>query len=279
MRLIILSTFIFASLSAHAAVPTMAAAVPTSTGGAGRGAIDPYGMVYLNPAAVARLRDRVFAANVGQNVFSASLIDSGAGTLLNAGLSYRQMNKVVADSNLKQFTLTVADRAFDNFTFGFNIHYFDYKYLSETASRKFQSDLGLTYSPSKQWIFGVTAQGYRLQDQGEEVGIMEGLEPLAVKSALGFSYIYANFVRFRLDFESENNHRWGKPAALMGLESYLNDWILWRLGYQNRSESGAQYWTTGLGFQGPKFGLHYAFIQESRGDKESRHSVDLGLPF
>lgn len=267
------------SFLAQAEVPNMTAAVPASTGGAGRGAVDPYGIVYLNPAGIARLRDRVISTSISENYFAASLIDAGDGTLVNAGLSYRQQNKVSGDASLRQFTLTVADKTFDYFTFGFNINYFDFRHFSEGASKKLQSDLGLTWVPNERWIFGITGQGYAIQDQGDEVGTMESLEPLAVKSAVGFSYIYANFVRFRFDLESENNHRWGRPAALMGLESYLNDWILWRLGYQNRSESGAQYVSTGLGFQGPKFGLHYAFIQETRGDKESRHSVDLGLPF
>jgi len=272
------------SLTAFAGVPTMNSSVNSSTGGAGRGAIDPYGIVYMNHSILAQFKQRYFISSLAKDQLNVSLMDSGPGTLLSGALSYRQFNQLFENlggpsKTMRQFTFSVADKAFGASTFGFNIHYFDYKGNNEQSDKRLRADLGVAYNFSENWTLGVVGQGYILQSQGDEARELDQFEPLQSKSAVGLGYVFQNFVRFRVDIESEANHNWSKPISILGIESFLSDWVIWRVGYQNKPKAETAYFSTGLGFTGPQFGLHYGYIQDTKNTKDNRHSIDFGVPF
>jgi hypothetical protein len=64
-----------------------------------------------------------------------------------------------------------------------------------------------------------------------------------------------------------------------GLENYINDYVVFRLGYQNNQVTAKDYISAGLGFTGPQFGLHYAYISNTADKTEDKHLIDLGIPF
>lgn len=64
-----------------------------------------------------------------------------------------------------------------------------------------------------------------------------------------------------------------------GTTFLLNEWIVAKIGYQNDNIASQNYFTAGLGFNGPQFGLHYAYVKESEFKKETHHSIDLVVPF
>ena len=66
---------------------------------------------------------------------------------------------------------------------------------------------------------------------------------------------------------------------MAGLETYLNDWMIIRLGYQNNNVLSKNFTTAGLGFSGPQFGFHYGYLTNVSNRNEDRHTVDLGVPF
>jgi hypothetical protein len=55
--------------------------------------------------------------------------------------------------------------------------------------------------------------------------------------------------------------------------------VVFRLGYQNNQITAKDYISAGLGFSGPQFGLHYAYISNTADKSEDKHLIDLGIPF
>ncbi|MNL24908.1 hypothetical protein D3C87_1463600 [compost metagenome] len=86
------------------------------------------------------------------------------------------------------------------------------------------------------------------------------------------NYIYERLARFRLDVTSESQ-------VMAGMENYLNQWFILRFGYQNDSKESRQLVGTGFGFDGPRFGLNYAYLANTKESSDYRHSVDLQIPF
>ena len=96
---------------------------------------------------------------------------------------------------------------------------------------------------------------------------------------LGAQYTYLSFIRFRFDIESGPKNKTDRLVYMGGIETYMNDWMILRLGYQNNNVVSKNYTTAGLGFAGPQFGLHYAYISNVANNRDDQHSIDLGIPF
>ena len=97
--------------------------------------------------------------------------------------------------------------------------------------------------------------------------------------ALGLSYTYQNFARLRFDAESAPDNKTDKLNYMLGLENYINDWIVFRFGFQSNKIVLKDYLTAGMGFSGPQFGIHYAYISNTADKSEDKHLIDLGVPF
>ena len=82
-----------------------------------------------------------------------------------------------------------------------------------------------------------------------------------------------------MDLETAENEKTEKMIYKMGLETFINDWIVTRFGYQNDNAHSLNFFTAGLGFVGPQFGLHYAYQSEARNIRDPLHTIDLNIPF
>ena len=95
---------------------------------------------------------------------------------------------------------------------------------------------------------------------------------------LGASYNHKQFVRFKADLVSAAYQDFAKPTIGLGVESYMNRWLIMRIGLQRDNTEEASLYTAGMGFMGPKFGLHYAYVNSPQNESLTRHSVDLAVP-
>ena len=90
---------------------------------------------------------------------------------------------------------------------------------------------------------------------------------------------FPQIARFRFDIESAPENKTNRLVYMSGIETYMNDWMIFRFGYQNNNVVSKNYITAGAGFAGPQFGLHYAYVSNVADKKEDKHSIDLGIPF
>ena len=140
--------------------------------------------------------------------------------------------------------------------------------------RQTVADLGATYAVSKNFAFGAVV--YKLASSKTDLS-----SDLQKQNSigLGMSYTYQNFVRFRFDIESAPECKEDRLVYMSGMETFLNDWMVLRFGYQNNNVLSKNFTSVGLGFSGPQFGFHYAYLSNPADRQDDRHSVDLGIPF
>ena len=103
-------------------------------------------------------------------------------------------------------------------------------------------------------------------------------DQLEQKMIVGMNFNYKKFLRVKADLTSNEHYVWKKPAAAVGLESFLNRWVVLRLGVKRDFFTENNYFGTGLGFVGPKFSIHYAYLSGQETEKSTRHTLDLNVP-
>lgn len=251
-------------------------AVSAATGGTGRGAVEPIDGVLLNPATVSDLPNKSFSYNYSQDQWALTVTDNGQDSYFPASLKFIKTKSSVVDT--QQLGLSFASRRWKKFAVGGTGSMVEYtNYLSNSLEEKYRQstvDLAATYALATNFGIGLVAN----KVGSSTASLPENLQ-IQKTVALGMSYTYLNFARFRLDVESAPENKTDKLVYMTGLENYLNDWVVFRLGYQNNNVVSKNYLTAGIGFAGPQFGLHYAYIANTTSNNEDKHLFDLGIPF
>ena len=254
-------------------------AVSTATGGSGRGAVEPIDGILLNPATISDLPSKNFSYNYSADHWAMTVTDNGEDVYLPAALRFVKTKSSTLDT--QQLGLSLASRRWKKIALGGTASLMEYtNYLSNApnvAEQKYRQstlDLAATYAASDTLGIGLVVN----KVGATQVDLAEGLQ-VQKTTAIGLSYTYLNFARLRFDIESAPENKMGKLVYMLGLENYLNDWVVFRLGYQNNNVLSKNYFTSGVGFAGPQFGLHYAYISNTDDKGEDKHLFDLGIPF
>ncbi|MFZ3231819.1 MAG: hypothetical protein WA160_16555 [Pseudobdellovibrio sp.] len=269
---LILSVLLISNLSV--AVP-LGGSVSMATGGAGRGTVETSDGVILNPAIVAQLPTKYISFNYSQEQTELSISDNGREALFPAALAFIRKEK--DNLQTQDMALAVAYSPSKKLSFGLSAAMVEYNLETAGAEVKYRqtvADLGMTYSFAKNFAFGIVS--YKLASSKTDLSTV-----LQKQKTVGFgmNYTYQNFVRFRFDTESAPDNRTERLVYMGGIETFMNDWVVIRFGYQNNNVLSKNFTTAGLGFSGPQFGIHYAYLSNPADHDDDRHSVDLGIPF
>jgi len=265
------------SLFSSTSFAQVAGSVSMATGGTGRGTVDPTDSVLLNPAIVAQIPTKYFSFNYATDQMGLTISDNGRQALFPAAIAFNRTE--VDHLKTQNMGVAVAYSPKPKFAIGLMASLVEYSFDNNPAigDQKFRQtvgDLGATYAFSKNFAVGAVA--YKVFSSKSDVD-----ETLQRQRTLGFgtNYIYENFVRFRFDVESAPENKFNRLVYMGGVETFMNDWLVLRLGYQNNNVLSKNFTTAGLGFAGPQFGLHYAYLTNPADHDDDRHSVDLGIPF
>lgn len=248
--------------------------VSTSLGGAGVGSLNPVDGAFNNPASFALFDQRSMNLSFAKKAFRISLADNGAEALFPAMLGYNQID--LDGLRTKSFYLGFAYPFGPRISMGVNLGFqetqlpgFDQKYRQNLA------DVGLIFRPNTWFSVGAVVKNQPINDSD----LPNTMDDRATQ-ALGFEAKYEELVNIRGELESgKNAASEQKMIVKSGIEIIMNEWIQLRLGYQNNNLISQNYFTAGLGFGGPQFGLHYAYVKESEFEKETYQSIDLAVPF
>jgi hypothetical protein len=104
--------------------------------------------------------------------------------------------------------------------------------------------------------------------------------PTASTLALGGHYIYERYLRVRLDTELQQNDNPNRRLVIKaGLETMLlaKDVNL-RFGYRWDEVRTKKFAAMGIGWQGPRLGLNYAYEKDA-GSEDFRHLIDMLVQF
>lgn len=270
-QLLLIASILF-SLNSFAVV----GAVSTATGGSGRGAVEPVDGLLLNPAIISDLPTKNFSVNYSPDQMALTVSDNGKDAYFPAALQFIRTTDPVVDT--QQLGLSFATDRWKKIALGATASMVEYtNYFSAGIEQKYRQstfDLGATAAFSKNFGIGIIAKKLA----SGSVALPENLQ---IQKTLGFgmSYTYQNFARLRLDVESAPDNKTDKLVYMGGLENYINDYMVFRLGFQSNQVTTKDYFSAGLGFTGPQFGLHYAYISNVANKTEDKHLIDLGIPF
>ena len=277
---------IFAGATAHAQFFTGPAA--SGAGGAGRAAVDLGEATFLNPAGVAFLQRYNASAYYAQgqhardgqfNLWGFSLADGTPGNLFSGGLSYvRKRTDIGAFSDTQQdLQITVAGFPFKRASIGITGHRLTDQvwYSSALGGEHEQSNahIGLILVPFANLGFGFVA--YDVLPTSDSVPASLRLVPT---HAIGFNYLYEKTFRARLDFVRPDTSNPGRRVDVMaGAETFFHESFIFRLGGLWRETADRTYFTTGLGYNGPRLSFDYSFQKDVREGDNNRHLIDLWI--
>jgi hypothetical protein len=260
-------------------------AVSSGTANTGRAAIESSEAPFSNPAAVAHLKGYYFTAGYGAvghkgalgsaQDLSVSLTENMRDTVVPTSLAYSQTSlkpSNTPESLERNFKLSLGNFWSKNTAAGLAIQHQDNR-LEEKSYAQTNLQLGVLFSRDENWGFALVMDNLLKPDSG----IPEAYRQKQT-TAVGTSFNYKRFARFKADIESTSTNSFAKPTMGVGVESYLNKWLIFRVGTARNQELAASLYSIGAGFIGPKFALNYAYQNSSQEESLSRHSVDLAVP-
>ena len=249
--------------------------VSIATGGTGRGAIEPIDGVLLNPASVSKIKTQFFAFNYSKEQMAVTISDNGKEALFPAALAFVRTD--INNLKTQDMALVLATSILPQLSLGSTISLVEYSTSINAIEKKYRqtvADVGAAFTITKNISLGIV--GYKVFASDTE---LEKSQQKQQMFAIGSSYTFDNFVRFRFDVESAPENKVDRLTYMAGLETYMNEWMIVRLGYQNNNVVSKNFTTAGVGFSGPQFGLHYGYLTNVSNRDEDRHTVDLGVPF
>jgi hypothetical protein len=189
-------------------------------------------------------------------------------------LAYTQLKKDSTryDLTTRDIRLSFGNFITQGFAFGLGVHHQDDQF---PVLRYAQTNLNLGFIYAFDNNLGVGLSMENILDPQADLPKDIRMQSTA---GVGISYNYRTFARFRVDLSSASGNRFNKPTLGTGLESFMNKWLITRLGVSRNFDEETNLYTAGLGFKGPKFGLHYAYLSSPQEAKLTRHSIDLAVP-
>lgn len=248
------------------------------TGYAGRAAVEGGDSIYLNPATLPHFRGRHLMAAGVKDEMAFSLSDNTEESAIPGAIGYVQKKFDFGGFKAKQTDMALALAAFltPKLTFGILGHYFENKIEDGQGTSYRQNNLDLGFAYILNGNFGLGAAMYNVL--GEKKNMPEELS-LKPSAAMGMNYIYREIVRYRFDVASAENYNFGKPEIMAGMEAFFAEFFVWRVGFRHQSLISRNATGVGLGFNGPRFAINYAYEGNTKESSDYRHSIDLHLPF
>lgn len=258
--------------------------ISSATGRSGVAAIESSEAPYSNASILPFLNGYFFSAGWGQSHqdqtgitqdFAVALIDNLKETTVPTSLSYTQQNfnsDTAVEDQQQQIRLGIGAFASKTLSFGLGGVY-QTDWLPTKTYHQINAQLSSLYIINKNW--GVTAIANNMVPPGDKAP-----EPVRQQQTLtvGTSYEYKDLIRAKFDATSDSGYKWNHSLLGGGVENYLSKYIILRVGYQKDNQVGANIYTAGLGFAGPKLSLNYAYQNSAEDQRLTRHSVDLAIP-
>lgn len=251
-----------------------------SMGGAGRAAGESEGHV-LNPASMVHLKN--FSIDGGYRYqsledlggvrdYSINVVDGSEGNLFRAGIAYvnseKKYNGILTSE--EDYILSFGGFVAEGLSLGGQVQRWSQRLPYAEEQVIYQYSMGALYIPAEN--FGVGLVSYNMLDDHEP--------QLKPEIGLGLHYLYEPVFRARFDISYPLKYNPEKKGIIMlGTETLFISGFKPRLGAKFDDVSKKTFLTAGLGWDGPKFAINYAFEKDIRTKDQIRQSFDLNLIF
>lgn len=282
------------SLSANS--QTSIGAISGALAGAGRSSVDVGESYLLNPASVAHLRGAAILFGTASfrpggttkrpsyDGWHLSLNENNPDSMFGSSIYLSQTyandlnNDFLDASQFNDAWFTMGNFILPQLTVGLSYHFHE----SQTLFKGYQEHnvgIGFLWTPLENLGVGISFQNLRTPPKEVPANLA-----LGTSGGIGILYFHKEYLRLRLDY-SKKFHKLPSLTSTdiaFGLENFMTPWLLARIGISQQvteEKVQTQKFAFGLGFPGPRFGIHYGFQQFQMGQQGTEHSVDFMIPF
>jgi len=257
-----------------------------SLGGAGVAGLSSADSVFINPASVSRSTsfevDLLYQDGYIQNTDHKSLFgflvaDNSEGVLFPGAIGYITGSRLYSGyfSQDQMWHITIGRRVTQYLRLGFNFIYLDSEISGFKNFKQLTGSVGAIYDFNNQLSLGFSAE--HLGEVDDEIPVPLKLAP---HLRIGVRYQPLELFSFYLDSsrrQSENPE--DKGALHFGIESLTNAFTVLRVGMRWDDYLGYNYFTGGLGFDGPRLKINYSLQKAIKGPDGALHGVDFRVSF
>lgn len=290
----IIMSFILLYFPIHSNAETPFSPVTLATGRAGVATNEMGMQILTNPAAL--IHAPAFASGIFytggmvaeseryQN-YSVTLVDNGDDVFTAGAFLYSSSQKSfqnLEDFDEQMFQISFGGFIYRHLSMGININHFrisldDDTSFMESSHRFWDYDLGLLWNPIPDFAFGVLYEGIA----NHSASIPVHMTPQDRFTA-GVNYLAMEQFRLRADLTrlTEKGADFGGDWDIRaGLESYVDAWLVLRMGFESENSKDREFISAGFGFTGPRLNVDYAYRKNTDFNDGALHSVDFRLPF
>lgn len=242
--------------------------------------------IFLNPAALAQTeglnsallyQDGVVQSDERKTLAGLLITDNSEGVLIPGALAYlrgsRRFSGLAAEEQM--WKVSFAKKFYERWGLGFGLSYLTSEIENDKTYKQLGASLGAQVQITSTFSVGLAFEN--LGNDEDEIPLAFRLLP---KSRLGVSYqptdLFSLFVEAARP-ERENEDK--KGSLHLGLASYPNAFTVVRTGMNWDDYAKQNYFTFGLGFDGPRLKMNYAIQKALKGTNEALHGVDFLVAF
>lgn len=207
-----------------------------------------------------------------------AIIDNSDDVFISGGFVYSRAKnsyKNLQDFDSERFHASFAQFIYHQLSMGMNL-----KYMStsvDTAEKIWDWDIGFLWNPVHDLAVGALFEN--LAHHSNQ--IPAHIRPLD-RSTFGINYLLMKQFHLRADVTrvTERGADSGGDWDLRtGLESYLDNWFVVRMGYEIENSQDRDFVSAGFGLVGPRLNIDYAYRKNTEFSDGALHSVDFRVPF
>jgi len=256
-------------------------AAPTALGEAGRAAVNGIDSHYLNPAAIAFTQDYNVGATFQTaratlsdpvNTTSFAMTDNGPDKVVSGGFGYYYKrasfhDRVIIDQD---FSFSLAGRFLQRLGIGFQGRRLFRMNSAAPGFTKHNFTAGMLVVPATFLGFGIV--GYDLLNDDD----LDMVPTIGIGSHL----IIMDILRFRADVTRQEKRNPEKKGSLnLGMEIDAGEGFQLRVGGIWDNINSKTYWTSGVGWEGPKLCAAYAMKNNVAVTGDTAHTFQAWLQF
>jgi hypothetical protein len=261
--------------------------VAGAVGGAGVAANDQGEQILMNPAALSHsagmvtsyfYRDGYVAPSERDHWAGFTLVDNGDDVYFAGGFLYTKSARSflsLADYKEERLQISFSHFIYRQVSLGGSIYRLDRQVEGDRDYVFWDGEVGLLWNPLPNFAMGAVMRNVGRHGEKAPAHVI----PYG-RAILGLNYLFMPQFRLRADIErqTEENPE-GKNIYRMGLESFVDAYLVIRLGTEVDEPADRDYFTAGFGFTGPRLRIDYAYKKNTDFSGGALHSVDFRLPF
>ena len=274
-------------LAPYAKADSLYGAVSGATGRAGVAANDHGEQIFMNPAAMVHgksfINSYFYRGGLSEDGernqwFGLGIQDNSEDVFLTGGFLYTmetQSFKTLADYDEQRLQLSFAKFIYRQVSLGMSVYHISRDVENDQKYEFYDGNIGIMWNPDPNYAFAATYDNWARHgdDVPEHVQLKDRL-------TIGANLLLIEKVRARLDVSQQMEDNPENRADLrMGLESFIDAFFVFRVGFERAQLEDRQYYSAGFGFTGPMLRVDYSYRKNADYSGGALHSVDFRLPF